>query len=145
VFSRVYHVYIMASASRRLYIGVTGNLARRVHQHRTGQFEGFSKKYQMKRSVYVEATSEIQTAIQREKQIKGWLRARKIQLIEAFNPEWRDLGVDLLGRREILRFAQDDNPHRTALRTTKRTARSIASRMLDGSAFPVPAMSSAVP
>jgi putative endonuclease len=89
----------MASASRRLYIGVTGNLARRVHQHRTGQFEGFSKKYQMKHLVYVEPTSDVRAAIQREKQIKGWLRARKIQLIESLNPAWRDLGDDLLESR----------------------------------------------
>jgi putative endonuclease len=102
VSSRIYHVYIMASASRRLYIGVTGNLARRVHQHRSGQFEGFSKKYQMKRLVYVEPTSEVQAAIRREKQIKGWLRARKIELIQSMNPEWRDLGDDILGNGEIL-------------------------------------------
>ena len=102
MFSRTYHVYIMSSASRRLYIGVTGNLARRVSEHRTGQFEGFSKKYQMKRLVYAEPTSDVHTAIRREKQIKGWLRARKIELIESINPEWRDLGEDLLGSGEIL-------------------------------------------
>ena len=99
----------MSSASRRLYIGVTGNLARRVHQHRIGQFEGFSKKYQMKRLVYAEPTSDVQAAIRREKQIKGWLRAKKMSLIESFNPEWRDLGEDLLRGGEILRFAQDDS------------------------------------
>jgi putative endonuclease len=101
MFSRTYHVYIMSSASRRLYIGVTGNLALRVYEHRTGQFEGFSKKYQMKRLVYAEPTSDVHTAIRREKQIKGWLRARKIELIESINPEWRDLGEDLLGSGEI--------------------------------------------
>jgi putative endonuclease len=74
---------MMSSASRRLYVGVTGNLARRVHQHRTGQFEGFSKKYQMKRLVYAEPTADIHAAIRREKQIKGWLRTRKIELIES--------------------------------------------------------------
>jgi putative endonuclease len=94
---RTYHVYIMASASRRLYIGVTGHLARRVHQHRTNEFEGFSKKYQMKRLVYAESTSDVQSAIRREKQIKGWLRARKLELIQSLNPEWRDLGDDLVG------------------------------------------------
>jgi putative endonuclease len=93
VFSRVYHVYIMASASRRLYIGVTAHLGRRVHQHRTGQFKGFSKKYQMKRLVYAESTSDVRAAIRREKQIKGWLRARKIELIESINPTWLDLAA----------------------------------------------------
>jgi putative endonuclease len=87
----------MASASRRLYVGVTGHLARRVHQHRTGEFNGFSKKYQMKRLVHVEATSDVLAAIRREKQIKGWLRSRKLELIESQNPEWRDLAVEFLG------------------------------------------------
>jgi putative endonuclease len=91
VFSRVYHVYIMASTSRKLYVGVTGHMARRVHQHRTGSFKGFSKKYQMKRLVYAEPTSDVRAAIRREKQIKGWLRAKKIELIESINPEWLDL------------------------------------------------------
>jgi putative endonuclease len=95
--ARVYHVYIMASASRRLYIGVTGHLARRVQQHRAGEFRGFSKKYQMKRLVYAEATWDVQAAIRREKQLKGWLRAKKLELIESQNPEWRDLGDGLLG------------------------------------------------
>jgi putative endonuclease len=84
----------MASASRRLYIGVTGHLGRRVHQHRTGELKGFSKRYQMKRLVYAEATADVREAIQREKQIKGWLRARKINLIESLNPDWRDLADD---------------------------------------------------
>ena len=95
--ARVYHVYIMASASRRLYIGVTGHLARRVQQHRAGESKGFSQKYQMKRLVYAEATSDVQAAIRREKQLKGWLRAKKLELIESLNPEWRDLGEQLLG------------------------------------------------
>jgi putative endonuclease len=94
---RIYHVYIMASTSRRLYIGVTGNLTRRVQQHRAGEFKGFSKKYQMKRLVYAEVTSNVQAAIGREKQLKGWLRAKKLQLIESINPDWRDLGDELLG------------------------------------------------
>src|SRR5437879_3069122 len=95
---RTYHVYIMASASRRLYIGVTGHLARRVQQHRDREVKGFSRKYQMIRLVYAEATSDVMAAIRREKQIKGWLRAKKIALIESLNPEWRDLGDDLLGQ-----------------------------------------------
>jgi len=95
--ARVYHVYIMASASHRLYIGVTGHLARRVQQHRDGEFKGFSDKYQMKRLVYAEATSDVNAAIRREKQLKGWLRARKLELIESLNPDWRDLGDQLLG------------------------------------------------
>ncbi len=100
---RTYYVYIMASASRRLYVGVTGNLAQRVLQHRTRDIPGFTKKYHMTNLVYVEPTSEVLAAIVREKQIKGWRRARKIALIESLNPEWRDLADDLLDRIEIPR------------------------------------------
>ena len=94
---RTFHVYIMASASRRLYVGVTGHLTRRIDQHRRLEIKGFTRKYQMVRLVYVEATSDVQSAIRREKQIKGWVRSKKISLIEALNPEWRDLAEDLLG------------------------------------------------
>ena len=97
--SRTYHVYIMASASRRLYVGVTGNLAQRVLQHRMQEIPGFTKKYHMTKLVYVEPTSEVLAAIVREKQIKGWLRARKVALVESLNPGWRDLGEDVLGQR----------------------------------------------
>ena len=99
---RIYHVYIMASASRRLYVGVTGHITRRVHAHRTGELEGFTKKYHMTRLVYAESTSDVIAAIRREKQIKGWVRNKKIQLIESLNPEWRDLAEDLFvgGRRD---------------------------------------------
>src|SRR5207237_9987566 len=95
---RTFHVYIMASASRRLYVGVTGNLTRRIDQHRRLDINGFTRKYQMIRLVYVEATSDVKSAIRREKQIKGWVRRKKISLIEALNPEWRDLAGDLLGQ-----------------------------------------------
>jgi putative endonuclease len=66
-----------------------------VQQHRAGEFKGFSKRYQMKRLVYAEATSDVQAAIRREKQLKGWLRAKKLALIESLNPEWRDLGDEV--------------------------------------------------
>jgi len=66
-----------------------------VHQHRAGEVEGFTKRYHMTRLVYGESTSDVQAAIQREKQIKGWVRAKKIALIESLNPQWRDLGDDI--------------------------------------------------
>jgi putative endonuclease len=93
---RAYHVYIMASASRRLYVGVTGHLARRIDQHRRLEIRGFTRKYQMVRLVYVETTADVRSAIRREKQIKGWVRTRKVSLIENLNPQWRDLAEDLL-------------------------------------------------
>ena len=107
---RTYHVYIMASASRRLYVGITGHLTRRIHQHRERAIAGFTRKYNMTRLVCAESTSDVLAAIRREKQIKGWVRARKIELIESLNPHWRDLAEDLLwDGGEILRYAQDDS------------------------------------
>ena len=90
-----FHVYIMASRSRVLYIGVTNNLARRVHQHREGEGSAFTQAYCVDQLVYCEEYAEIRDAILREKQLKGWLRARKVELIESLNPDWRDLSSDL--------------------------------------------------
>jgi len=86
-----YYVYIMTNRSKTLYTGVTNNLIRRVYEHKNKLVEGFTKKYNIRRLVYFEETSDVQTAIGREKQIKGWLRAKKIVLIESKNPEWKDL------------------------------------------------------
>jgi putative endonuclease len=85
----------MASASRALYIGVTNDLARRVWEHKQKRVPGFSARYCLGELVYFEAFGDIRAAIAREKQIKGWLRARKITLIEAFNPRWKDLSIGL--------------------------------------------------
>ena len=92
---KTYHVYIMASASRVLYVGVTGHLARRVWEHKHKRVPGFTVRYRVTELVYFEAFGDIRAAIAREKQIKGWLRARKITLIHAFNPRWKDLSADL--------------------------------------------------
>jgi putative endonuclease len=86
-----YYVYIMTNNSRTLYTGVTGNLIRRVYEHRNKLVEGFAQKYNITKLVHYEITSDVQAAIQREKQIKGWLRKKKIALMEATNPKWRDL------------------------------------------------------
>jgi putative endonuclease len=91
-----FFVYILASKSRVLYIGVTNDLARRVYEHKQGSIEGFTKRYQVNRLVYFETTCNIRAAITKEKQIKGWLRARKISLIESINPHWEDLSTSLL-------------------------------------------------
>ena len=89
--SRTYHVYIVASISRVLYIGVTGDLSRRIAEHRAHAVDGFTKRYRCTRLVHVEETTDVVAAIEREKQLKGWRRARKVALIEAGNPQWRDL------------------------------------------------------
>jgi putative endonuclease len=89
---RSYWVYILASRiSGTLYVGVTNNLVRRIYEHRNGLVDGFTKKYHVHRLVYFEQYSDIETAITREKRLKRWNRAWKIQLIEELNPNWDDL------------------------------------------------------
>lgn len=89
-----YYVYILASASGTLYIGVTNNLERRISEHKLGLFEGFSKKYGCKKLVYYENYSDIHQAIAREKILKGWLRKKKEDLIKTVNPKWKDLSEE---------------------------------------------------
>ena len=89
-----YYVYIMTNSSRTLYTGVTDNLGRRVQEHKNKLIKGFTRKYNITRLVYYEITSDVKAAIQREKQIKGWLRKKKIALIEAANPKWEDLSKE---------------------------------------------------
>jgi putative endonuclease len=88
-----YYVYIMTHWSRTLYTGVTGDLERRVNQHKHQLIRGFTASYDVERLVYYEETADVQDAIVREKQIKGWLRAKKIALIESVNPGWFDLSA----------------------------------------------------
>jgi putative endonuclease len=87
-----YYVYIMTNRSKTLYTGVTNDLMRRVYEHKNKMVEGFTKKYNITKLVHFEETTDVQAAIAREKQIKGWLRSKKIGLIESKNPEWKDLG-----------------------------------------------------
>ena len=89
-----YFVYIMSSPSRTLYTGVTNNLQRRVFEHKNKLIEGFSKKYNVTLLVHYEIFGEISDAIAREKQIKGWVRRKKIALIQASNPAWQDLSKE---------------------------------------------------
>jgi putative endonuclease len=94
-----YYVYVMASASRVLYTGVTNSIERRVSEHRTGRGDGFSARYRTRELVYVEAFGDVRAAIAREKQVKGWLRVKKVALIESVNPGWKDLSGEWGGRR----------------------------------------------
>ena len=89
-----YYVYIMTSPSGTLYTGMTNNLQRRVYEHKHKLIEGFTKKYNVTRLVYYEQYREVRDAIAREKQIKGWRRSKKIDLIETLNPTWQDLSAD---------------------------------------------------
>lgn len=95
--NRQFHVYILASKTRVLYIGVTNNLLRRIFEHKTGAVPGFTSRYHVTRLVYFEDAPDALSAIAREKQLKGWLRARKIALIEAANSTWSDLSANWYG------------------------------------------------
>jgi putative endonuclease len=88
---RDYYVYIMSSTSRRLYTGITNNVERRLYEHKHHLLKGFTDRYNIELLVYYEHFNEARAAIAREKQIKGWLRRKKIALIEAANPKWHDL------------------------------------------------------
>ena len=85
----------MTNKSQTLYTGVTNNLLKRVYQHKNKLIDGFSKKYNITILIYYETHEDIRAAIAREKQIKGWLRKKKIALIESMNPEWKDLYSEL--------------------------------------------------
>ena len=89
---RSYYVYILTNRSGTLYVGVTNDLERRIHEHRSGLVDGFTKAYRIHELVYFEECGEVVDAITREKQIKGWSRAKKVALIATLNPRWEDLG-----------------------------------------------------
>ena len=89
-----YFTYIMASRSHTLYIGITGDLEKRVFQHKWKEHDGFTARYNCDRLVWYESHDQVAKAIAREKELKGWRRARKIALIESMNPIWNDLSRD---------------------------------------------------
>ncbi len=90
-----YYVYILTNWNNKvMYIGVTGNLIRRLYEHKHGIHEGFTKKYHVHKLVYFEETSDVYAALTREKQLKGLLRSKKNALVEAMNPDWHDLSDD---------------------------------------------------
>ena len=88
------YVYIMSSKSAVLYVGVTNDIKRRVYEHKNHLVEGFSDQYEVDRLVYVEEKEDPTSAIKREKQIKGWIREKKIKLIDSINPDWEDISQD---------------------------------------------------
>jgi putative endonuclease len=89
-----YFVYILASRTRVLYVGVTNDLERRLWQHKRHAIDGFTARYNVVRLVHFEQTNDVRAAIAREKQLKGWRREKKIALIEAANPQWKDLSEE---------------------------------------------------
>jgi putative endonuclease len=91
---RIFHVYIVASRAHTLYIGITSKLEQRIWEHKSGKYPGFSATYNCNRLVWLEQFTNPTTAIAREKQLKGWTRAKKIALIETTNRTWQDLSED---------------------------------------------------
>lgn len=92
--SRTYFVYILASESRQLHVGVTNDLERRLPEHRAGVGQGYAFRHGITRLVHFEVTNDVRAAIAREKQVKSWTRAKRLALFEQANPEWRDLAAD---------------------------------------------------
>ncbi len=90
-----YYIYILASVSRVLYIGVTNDLVRRIWEHKEGLAQGFTQQFHIKKLVYYEVTEDVRSAIEREKELKKWRREKKIALIEEMNPMWKDLYDEL--------------------------------------------------
>jgi len=91
-----YYIYIMTNRTRRLYIGVTNDLHRRVYEHKHRLVHGFTSKYFLERLVYFEETDDVGAAIAREKELKGWRRSKKIALMQKVNAQWSDLSRDLI-------------------------------------------------
>jgi putative endonuclease len=91
---KTYYVYIMTNHSGTLYTGMTNNLGQRIYEHKHKLVPGFASKYNITKLVYYEEGNDANAALAREKQIKSWLRSKKIELIESLNPEWQDLGLD---------------------------------------------------
>ena len=90
----MYVVYILSNwCDSVLYIGVTGNLPRRLYEHQNGLVDGFTKQYNVHKLVYFESTSDVYSAISREKQLKKWSRVKKNELISKMNPKWEDLSL----------------------------------------------------
>jgi putative endonuclease len=90
-----YYVYILTNWNNKvMYIGVTGDLQRRLYEHKNELADGFTKQYHVHKLVYFEQTTDVHVALEREKQLKKWTRAKKNWLVETINPEWNDLSTD---------------------------------------------------
>lgn len=91
----MFYVYILTNQSNKvLYTGITNDLERRLYEHQNKMVKGFTSKYNVNKLVYFDSTTEARSAIAREKQIKGWTRQKKLDLISELNPQWRDLSAD---------------------------------------------------
>jgi putative endonuclease len=98
--TKYYYLYIMASESGTLYIGMTNNLGRRVWEHKNNEIDGFTKKYNCNKLVYYEYGQDVNGTIAREKQLKKWNRKKKEVLIKSINPRWSDLSKEMFGFKD---------------------------------------------
>jgi putative endonuclease len=98
-----FFVYILASKSRVIYVGMTNDLVLRVFQHKNGRCKGFTQRYKVNRLVYFESYRYVNSAIEREKELKGWRREKRVALIESINPLWEDLARDWFTAEELKR------------------------------------------
>jgi len=104
-----YYVYMMSSKTRTLYVGITNNLERRVYEHKQKLIPGFTSKYDLTWLVYCAETNDVREAIAREKQLKGWSRAKKVALIEEMNPEWEDLAATWFSNDQVFTRESDSS------------------------------------
>ncbi|HEX3585701.1 MAG TPA: GIY-YIG nuclease family protein [Candidatus Angelobacter sp.] len=102
-----YFVYLLASLSGTLYVGLTDNLPKRMNEHKEGLFDGFTRKYKVNRLMYLETFTDSTVAANREKQVKKWRREKKIGLFAKSNPQWRDLTPEIRALIGVPRFARD--------------------------------------
>ena len=107
---RTYYVYILTNRSGTLYTGVTNDLMRRLQEHRMGK-SAFTSRYKIDRAMYFEETNDVRVAIEREKQVKAWIRKKRIDLIASMNPKWRDLSEGWFGEVRVLTATSDTSDH----------------------------------
>jgi len=107
---RTYFVYVLANEARRLYVGVTRDLERRLWEHKSGSHDGYTAAHGVTKLVYFEAAQDVRTAIAREKQLKRWPRARKVRLIEDGNAGWLDLAIDWYRSQPTRRTTSTQRP-----------------------------------
>jgi len=130
--AKLYYVYLMTNRSRTLYTGVTSDLRRRVYQHKHKLVPGFTCTYNITLLVHYETTRNVLAAIAREKQIKGWSRAKKVALIEAINPNWKDLSADWYQGEDSSPAARNSNAARPVIQS-ERSERRIPTLERDSS------------
>ncbi len=121
-----YWLYIVASLTGTLYVGMTNSIDRRIDEHKDETFKGFASKYACDRLVHWESFDDVRKAIDREKQLKGWRREKKIALIETLNPSWKDLAKDWGQPLQLLKPI-DENHRKASQKTDRHSQKRLSS------------------